>query len=62
LIKSQEIDPNDPNNAKDGKLLEQVLNQERVVARHVEKQDFETSAQYLDQILAECPASESHAL
>ena len=43
LIKSLEIDPNDPNNTKDAKLLEQVVNQERVVARHIEKQDYETS-------------------
>lgn len=37
LIKSQEIDPADANNVKDAKTLESVLNQERVVARHVEK-------------------------
>lgn len=37
LLKSQEIDPADANNAKDAKTLESVLTQERVVARHVEK-------------------------
>lgn len=48
LAKAQEIDPADANNAKDAKTLEQVLTQERVVARHIEKQDYETSINYLD--------------
>ena len=43
-------------------MLEQVQIQERVIARHLEKQDYETALNSLDQILTECPASEVHAL
>jgi tetratricopeptide (TPR) repeat protein len=58
LDKAKELDSVDQT---DSKTLENVLNQERVVARHVEKGDFETAVTYLDQVLQECALSESHA-
>jgi hypothetical protein len=36
--------------------------QERVVVRHVEKNDYETAINYLDQILFECVASQEHVI
>jgi hypothetical protein len=42
--------------------LENVTTQERVVVRSVEKPDYETALQYIDQILGECPGSVRHAL
>lgn len=62
LQKAQELDPSDATNANDAKLLENVTTQERVVVRSVEKPDYETALQYIDQILGECPGSERHAL
>jgi len=38
------------------------MTQEKVVIRHVEKADYETALNYVDQILAECVASEKHTL
>ncbi len=48
LDKAKEIDPVDASIVKDFKSLEQVQNQERVVARHLEKGDFETALNYID--------------
>jgi len=56
------LDPNDKTNLKDLELVDQVMNQERVVVRHSEKNDFATAVNYLTQILAECPASERHSI
>ena len=36
--------------------------QERVVVRHLETKDYDTALNYLDQLLAECVASERHTL
>ena len=57
-----EINATDATNATDAKLLEQVVMQERVVVRHVEKNDYETAINYLDQILFECVASQEHVI
>ena len=62
LSDAQELEPTDATNATDAKLLEQVVMQERVVVRHVEKNDYETAINYLDQILFECVASQEHVI
>ena len=59
---AQELDPSDATNKTDANALENVLTQERVVVRHVEKSDYETALTYIEQILAECPGSERHTL
>jgi hypothetical protein len=46
---------------KDAKTLENVQNFERVVSRHLEKGDYDTAVDYIDQIIQECVSSESHA-
>ena len=61
LEKAKELDPADQSIQKDAKTLENVQNQERVVARHIEKSDYDTAINYLDQILSECVQSESHS-
>ena len=48
IDKAKELDAQDANIAKDIKILEQLQNQERVVARHIEKADFETALNYID--------------
>jgi tetratricopeptide (TPR) repeat protein len=60
IEKAKELDAQDANILKDVKTLEQVQNQERVVARHLDKGDYDTALNYIDQILAECPLSEGH--
>ena len=45
---AQELDPSDLTNVNDSKTLENVVMQERVVTRHVEKEDYETALTYLD--------------
>ena len=61
IDKAREIDAQDQSIQKDAKTLENVMNQERVVVRHVEKADYDTAVSYLDQILTECVQSEPHA-
>ena len=56
------MDPNDSTNKKDLEAYEQVINWEKVVVRHVEKNDYPTAVEYLNQILGECPASEKHSI
>jgi|LauGreDrversion4_2_1035121.scaffolds.fasta_scaffold211945_2 hypothetical protein len=38
------------------------MTQEKVVIRHIEKADYETALNYVEQILAECSASEKHTI
>ena len=61
LDKAKELDPADQNIQKDVKTLENVQNFERVVSRHLEKGDYDTALNYIDQILQECVSSESHS-
>lgn len=42
--------------------LENVHNWERVVQRAVDKQDFVTAVEYLNNILGECQASVTHSV
>ena len=51
------LDANDQTNKADKEKVEEVMNFERVVKRSIEKNDYETAVQYLDNIIAECPAS-----
>ena len=42
------MDPSDASNANDAKTLDNVVMQERVVIRHIDKSDYETALNYLD--------------
>ena len=55
------MDPADLNIHSEAKKLENVQNFERVVSRHLEKGDYDTALNYIDQILQECISSETHS-
>ena len=61
LDKAKELDPADSTIQKEVKTLENVQNFERVVSRHLEKGDYDTALNYIDQILRECVSSETHS-
>ena len=61
LDKAKELDPADINIQSEAKKLENVQNFERVVSRHLEKGDYDTALNYIDQILQECVSSETHS-
>ena len=61
LDKAKELDPADPGIQKEVKKFENVQNFERVVSRHLEKGDYDTALNYIDQILQECVSSEAHS-
>lgn len=57
-----QLDPADESNKNDLKAIDNVITQERVVIRHLEKNDYETALTYVDQVLNSCPGSERHTL
>ena len=61
LDKAKELDPVDSTIQKEVKTFENVQNFERVVSRHLEKGDYDTALNYIDQILQECVSSETHS-
>ena len=61
LDKAKELDPVDLGIQKEAKTFENVQNFERVVSRHLEKGDYDTALNYIDQILQECVSSETHS-
>ena len=61
LDKAKELDPADPGIQKEVKKFENVQNFERVISRHLEKGDYDTALNYIDQILQECVSSEAHS-
>jgi hypothetical protein len=61
-LQAIELDPKDASNKADKEKVEEVMNFERVVIRSIEKKEYDTVIQYLDNIIAECPASLDHHL
>jgi hypothetical protein len=47
-VQAQQLEPTDATHANDAKVLENVVNWERVVVRHLEKSDYDTSLNYID--------------